>query len=194
VTAEGTGIHAKVFCIGFHKTGTSSMGKLLLALGYETQGSYKTRDRDFVARLTRGDLEGAFCVAARAQAFHDNPWPILYRQLDARFPGSRFILTLRDPASWIRSAVNHFGSQADPDSPMRELIYGAATPVGHEPIYVERFRRHNDEVREYFAGRERDLLAIDLNDGDALQPICDFLGQQKPRRMCSMPHEGRRLR
>jgi hypothetical protein len=183
----------KIFCIGFHKTGTTSMGKVLRKLGYREQGAYKTRDREFVAKLARGDLSELFAVAEQADAFRDNPWPIFYRELDARFPGSRFILTLRDPDSWIRSAVNHFGSQPDPSSPMRELIYGAASPVGNEAIYLERFKRHADEVRAYFAGRERDLLAIDLADGDALGPICAFLGRRKPWFM-RMPHKNRRLR
>lgn len=184
---------AKIFCIGFHKTGTTSMGKLFRKLGYREQGPYKTRDREFVAKLARGDLGELFAVAEGAEAFRDNPWPLFYRELDARFPGSRFILTLRDPDSWIQSAVNHFGSQPDPSSPMRELIYGAASPVGNERTYAERFVRHNREVREYFADREQDLLAIDLNEGDALRPICRFLGRRKPWLM-RMPHKNRRLR
>jgi hypothetical protein len=183
----------KIFCIGFHKTGTSSMGKLFRRLGYAAQGSYKTRDAEFVARLARRELAELFGIANGAQAFHDNPWPVFYRELDQRFPDSRFILTLRDPASWIRSAVNHFGKQDDPLSPMRQLIYGAPTPVGNEDVYVERFRRHNEEVKDYFAGRPQDLLAIDLSEGDALDPICDFLGR-KARGLSRMPHENRRLR
>jgi hypothetical protein len=183
----------KVFCIGFHKTGTTSMGKVFRTLGYVDQGSYKTRDPEFVAKLAHGDLDELFAVAERAEAFQDSPWPIFYRELDARFPGSRFILTLRDPEAWIKSAVNHFGNQRDPSSPMRELIYGVATPVGNERAYVERFRRHNDEVRAHFAGREQDLLAIDLGEGDALKAICDFLGRRKPWLM-RMPHKNRRLR
>jgi hypothetical protein len=185
---------AKVFCIGFHKTGTSSLGLLLRKLGYATQGSYKTRDRYLIAGLARGDLQGIYSVAERSEAFHDNPWPIFYRELDIRFPGSRFILTLRDCASWIRSAVNHFGKQADPISPMRQMIYGAPTPVGNEDRYVARFQQHNDEVQAYFKGREQDLLAIDLNERDALEPICSFLGREKCPGLQRMPHEGRRLR
>lgn len=183
----------KVFCIGFHKTGTTSLGVVLRRLCYRVQGAYKTRDRDFVAKLAHGDLEELFSVAERADAFRDSPWPIFYRELDERFPGSRFILTLRDPDSWIKSAVNHFGHQVDPNSPMRELIYGVATPIGNEGVYLERFKRHNDEVRAFFSGREGDLLAIDLNDGDALGLICRFLSRRKPWLM-RMPHKNRRLR
>lgn len=168
------------------------MGKLLRRLGYAARGSYKTRDPEFVSRLARHELDELFGIAERGEAFHDNPWPIFYRELDLRFPGSRFILTLRDCASWIRSALNHFGSQADPRSPMRQLIYGAPTPVSHEDAYVERFRRHNEEVKAYFAGRPQDLLAIDLSERDALQPICDFLGRRSWR-LRRMPHENRRL-
>lgn len=188
------GRQRKVFCVGFHKTGTTSMGTLLRHLGYAVVGSHRTRDRGFVADLAAGRLEELFYVADRASAFEDNPWPLVFRELDARYPGSRFILTVRDPERWIRSVVAHFGAQAEPDSPMRQLIYGkrAGDPRGHEATYLARYRAHIDAVRAHFARRPDDLLEVDVSDPEALERICRFLGHSVD--LPAMPHDNRAAR
>ncbi|MCA9553026.1 MAG: hypothetical protein KC933_23520 [Myxococcales bacterium] len=191
--AAREGRDGKVFCIGFHKTGTTSMGTLLRALGYRAVSAYRTRDPAFVADLAAGRLDDLFRVADRAQAFEDNPWPLFYRALDARYPGSRFILTVRDPDRWLKSLVNHFGGQEAPDSPMRAFIYGPGRgdPRGHEAVYRARFEAHRAEVEDYFAGRPKDLLVVDIAEPGALSKVCAFLGHAPP--FDRMPHENRRL-
>jgi len=179
----------KVFCIGFHKTGTTSMRVLLEALGYRVQGHHGVRDAAFVERLRAGDLGELLELAREHDAFEDNPWPIFFRELDRHFPGSQFILTVRDPASWVRSAVDSFGRQPGPGTVMRELVYGFGSPVGHEDVYRSRFERHQREVREHFRGREEDLLVVDLAEPEALARICGFLG--KPPPFERMPHANR---
>lgn len=79
----------------------------------------------------------AYDLAEQFDAFQDNPWPL----------GSKFVLTIRPMDSWIGSVVKHFGANS---TPMRRLIYGAGSPLGHESIYIERHKRHIDEVRDYF--------------------------------------------
>jgi len=37
----------------------------------------------------------------------DNPWPLIYKELDKRIPGCKFILTLRDEESWYSSVKRH---------------------------------------------------------------------------------------
>lgn len=183
----------KVFCVGFHKTGTTSMGALFRALGYRAISNHRTRDRGFVQALSEGRLDALMGIAELANAFEDNPWPLFYEQWDRAFPGSRFILTTRDPDAWARSVVNHFGGQAEPDSAMRRLIYGdlAGDPKGHEALYRDRMRAHNDAVRAYFSGRSEDLLEVDVSEPDALKRICEFLGHETD--LDRMPHANRRL-
>ena len=67
-------------------------------------------------------------VATSYDAFRDNPWYLLYAELDRRFPKSRFILTTRDENSWVRSALRYFGNS---ESAFRWWIYGQGSPVGH---------------------------------------------------------------
>src|SRR5258707_2997466 len=164
---------AKVFCIGFQKTGTTSMRSALEMLGYRVAGHFGVDD----PAIRDNALPSALELARKYSAFQDNPWPLLFRDLDEHFPGSRFVLTVRDPQRWIESVVGHFGEQS---TPMREWIYGPGSPRGNEDVYLERYERHNREVREYFAARGGDLLEMDVEAGDGWDPLCDFLGHSPP--------------
>ncbi len=153
----------KVFGIGFQKTGTTTLGVIFDRLGYRTAGYHQFRhlaDRETLGfeEVERLALE----IARDVDAAKDTPWPILYRSLDREFPGSKFIHVTRDPDAWIRSAVKDFGSHPNA---LREVIYGSRQPVGHEAEWVARYKRHNDEVRAYFADRPDDCLFLSLEEG-----------------------------
>jgi hypothetical protein len=170
----------KVFVIGFQRTGTTSVGAALETLGYHLGGAFgggTPRGTPLPLPLTQAKLaDAARAFALRADAFEDNPWPVVFREMDAAFPGSKFILTRRDPASWIDSMVRHFGQEADP---MRSYIYGHGAPVGHETEYLCRYQRHIDEVLGYFAGRPQDLLVVNL-DRWTWEDLCGFLNKPVP--------------
>lgn len=165
----------KVFCIGFHKTGTTTLEVALKRLGYRVTGSFGTRDPDIATKVH----EMAFRKVADYDAFEDNPWPVLYRELDTRFPGSKFILTRRPPEAWIRSQVKDFAAT---ETPMRRWIYGetAGCPLGNEDIYLARYQRHNSEVLEYFRDRPQDLLVMDIPQNANWAVLCNFLGHDIP--------------
>jgi len=163
----------KVFGIGFHKTGTSSLGVALNALGYRVCGALAVDDPDIATKAAGL----AIATARDYDAAQDNPWPIVYRDLDAAFPGSRFVLTIRDTDVWITSMTRHF---ADVDTEMRKWIYGVGHPAGHEAAYKRRYERHNREVLAYFAKRPADLLVLDFAAGDGWEQLCGFLGHAVP--------------
>jgi len=165
----------KVFCIGFHKTGTTSLEIALRKLGYRVRGCFGTKDPDIADKV----FDMAFAMVADYDAFEDNPWPVLYRELDERFPGSKFILTRRPADAWIRSQVKDF---ATTETPMRRWIYGedAGCPEGNQDIYIARYERHNREVLEYFRDRPDDLLVIDLPNDDGWTRLCAFLEHDIP--------------
>jgi len=163
----------KVFGIGFQKTGTDSLGKAFEILGYKVCGC-----RGYLAEnIKRGDLETVFNMAEQYSAFQDVPWAILYKELDRRFPNSKFILTIRDPDKWIKSNVNYF---RDEETEMRKIIYGGGGPKGNEQKFLDRYNRHNREVVEYFKDRSNDLLVMDLARGDGWVKLCGFLGRDIP--------------
>ena len=165
----------KVFCIGFHKTGTTSLEMALKKLGYRVTGSFGTKDPDIANKVH----DMAYAMVEQFDAFEDNPWPILYRELDERFPNSKFILTRRPTENWINSQVKDF---ATTETPMRRWIYGenAGCPAGNEETYKARYERHNKEVLEYFADRPDDLLVIDLPNDDGWTRLCAFLRHAEP--------------
>lgn len=171
---------SKIFGIGFHKTGTSSLAHALRTLGFRVTGPNGVHNPNIADEA----LTLCLRVARNYDAFQDNPWPILYKEMDAHFPGSKFILTLRDTGEWLQSAKSHFGRRT---TPMRNWIYGVNDgPKGNEAIYRERYERHNREVMEYFVSRRQDLLILRITEGGGWEELCAFL--EKPVPESPFPH------
>lgn len=167
----------KVFCIGFQKTGTTSLHAALTALGYRTSAVV---GRDWTAE--RLAAEGAaLCIRTMKEfdAAEDMPWPIFFRELDEAFPASKFILTVRDAERWFSSIERHFGANSDE---LQAFVYGrnAAAPVGNRARYLDVYAQHERAVRAHFADRPNDLLVMDLERGDGWPELCGFLGAPVP--------------
>lgn len=162
----------KVFCIGFHKTGTKSLASALRTLGYRVHGPEWVHDIDVCASAD-ALYRQALTVIPSYDAFQDNPWPLLWKPLVEAFPEARYILTVRNEAQWLESAIRYFGSES---TAMRRLIYGcdAGSPINNEDIYIARYRQHNAEVRQAFAGNPR-FLELHITRGDSWAPLCEFL-------------------
>ena len=164
---------AKIFGIGFHKTGSTSLAVALEQLGYRVTGPNGVQDPD-IEHNVRAMVHS---LVDEYDAFQDNPWPIVFEELDERYPRSKFILTVRDPGSWIRSQVRHFGTN---ETPMRRWIYGVGAPKGNEDVYVARYNKHVQDVLAHFTGRPDDLLVIDIVSGDGWEGLCGFLSKDVP--------------
>lgn len=158
----------KVFGIGFHKTGTTSLARALTLLGYRVTGPNGVND----PKIAENVYDLAYREAERHDAVQDNPWPLLYKELDQWFPGSKFVLTVRPTDEWIRSQVRHFKTAT---TPMRTWIYGVGCPEGNEKIYTERYERHYRDVLTYFRDRPDDLLILDITAGEGWEKLCPFL-------------------
>lgn len=163
----------KVFCIGFQKTGTSSMRDAMAQLGFRVAGKYG--DGLSLNELRARYVEMGLELAREYDVVQDMPWPLIYRELDAAFPGAKFILTKRDLDGWTNSMVKHFGTKTNA---RRELIYGEGRgcPVGNEDHYKAVHAAHIDEVLAYFADRPKDFAVFDLKAGDGWNKLGDFLG------------------
>ncbi|MEM9055278.1 MAG: sulfotransferase, partial [Pseudomonadota bacterium] len=165
----------KVFGIGFQKTGTTSLGTIFDRLNY-TSASYN-EFRNFAGRdtVTWDELKARVLeVAATVDAGKDTPWPLFYKDLDAAFPGSKFIHVTRDTDAWLKSALKDF---QDYPNAIHRLIYGSNGPLGHEEVWTARYEAHNAEVARYFADRPDDYLHIRLEDGVTYEKVCSFLGE-----------------
>lgn len=164
---------SKVFCVGFQKTGTTSLQYALSRLGYRVGGVFPVTDLDKREQM----YERAMGLLPQFDAFADNPWCLYFRELDKAVPGAKFILTSRDPEKWYASACKHFGKHP---SQMHEWIYGEPLPGGHKEAWIGRLQSHEAEVRSYFANRPDDFLEFDVAKGDGWNEICNFLGKKTP--------------
>ncbi len=178
----------KTFGIGWAKTGTTTLGECFKTLGFDHQS---TRP-DLVRDARQGDLRRILALAEKKDSFEDWPWPLLYRELDDAFPGSRFVLTVREPEKWLRSNRNMlrrpgYGTTAHHE--LRGLIFGFSFPDVTDEQLLRRYSRHNREVREYFRDRPGALLVVDWERGDGWPQLCGFLGVEVPE--LPFPHANR---
>ena len=158
----------KVFCVGLGKTGTTSLKEALRMLGYRTirlplewQG------------IT--DFDAALPGVSAA----------MYRELDKAFPGSRFILTVRDVDGWLKSIERDMGrkqdvqrDRADERNRMLEMLYGS--PEFDRERFWQAFHDHQAGVRSYFEGRPDDLLVLDVTRSSGWDDLCSFLEEPVP--------------
>jgi hypothetical protein len=193
--ATTSGIVMKVIGIGLEKTGTTTLKHALKFLGYNFchqkdaffQEKYNTlADYAVAGLLKKGSLEDFYHLASNADAFSDTPWPWLYKELDKKFPGSKFILTVRDEEKWIKSMVKYFGNI---HSAVREHFYGHGEPFTHESQYRETYRKHLQEVQAYFKDRPNDLLVVNWEEDDGWTVLCTFLNKTIPD--IPFPHENK---
>ena len=175
----------KIFGIGWAKTGTTTLGECFKILGF----SHQSQDLSLVSDIGKGDLARALVLAKSHDTFEDWPWIIIYKQLDAAFPGSRFILTKRKSANWIRSyksMLANLGHASNEISEIRRTLYGLPFPMVSESQLIDRYEAHNADVENYFSNRSCDLLIVDWEEGSGWKELCHFLGKDFPNR--PFPH------
>ncbi len=168
----------KVFGIGLNKTGTKTMGHYLQRWGYRnrTYDSNSTTESPSFRLYEQGRIDDLLDIMDDFDSCEDWPWPLLYRELDARFPHARFVLTVRrSPDAWFRSLCN-MAVRLGPLPLYEKRVYGSGMPQGRKAAHVERYEAHNAEVEAYFADRPGKLLRLCWEDGDGARELADFLG------------------
>lgn len=163
----------KVFVVGFHKTGTSTLAKALDILGYRVDGPSSAAFRYFVY----SDSKALVNHIERYDAFQDDPWFFMYEFLYQEYPDAKFILTNRDVDGWYRSVVDHFGEKLT--EARRHLYKGVTAPAG-EQLYKSTYRAHIDRVRDFFAEKEN-FIELDVTQVVTWSVLCDFLGEPVPK-------------
>jgi hypothetical protein len=162
----------KVFCVGINETGIKSLQVVLEDMEYQVARHYKLANIEFWKKLEKGDFSDIKHFSEMFNAFQDAPWFLFYKEFDNWYPGSKFILTIRDSRSWLKNFLKYSGKVS---KPLFKYFYGFENPIGHEKIFVERFEEHNREVIEYFKDRPKDLLVIDVREDNVINKISTFL-------------------
>lgn len=192
----------KIFCIGQNKTGTTSLKQAFIDLGYvvgEQREAEKLlpyyRDKNFYKII-------AYCKTA--QVFQDFPfsYPETYKYLDVAYPGSKFILTVRDsPLQWYDSVLKFeskvFGKGKVPTKAdlqntkyvwqgwvwqCRKLLLGGApddNPYCKEAM-IKSYVENNQAVIDYFRDRPDDLIVINVSENEGYKKLMKFLKIKSP--------------
>ncbi len=175
----------KVFVIGFHKTGTTSIENALERLDYRVYGG----DKNLLKFGDRNDLlKYIEKTLLNWDAVQDMPWPLFYRELKELYPDAKFILTLRNTEAWIDSVVRHWGSIR---VPLHRKIYGVPCAEGHEEYYIKAYETHNEKVLEFFQSKSNFLLMEQDKNFD-YRTLCDFLDLGIPSE--EFPHSRKNTR
>lgn len=97
----------KIFCIGSHKTGTTTLNHIMHGLGFNCAPQAKL-ERDCVLESTKGNYKPLTTYINQFDFFQDSPFAHAhtYVALDALFPNSKFIYSYRDPEEWFKSNIN----------------------------------------------------------------------------------------
>lgn len=152
----------KVFGIGLTRSGTTSLTQALNLAGLPA--AHWIRESHFERALEQ------------YRAILDMPVTVRYKELDVRYPDSRFILTVRDLNGWLDSCRRWFLSHPPRGLVGRYRVALYGTPYFEPEIMTRVYHRHHAEVAEYFRGRDRDLLTLDICGGEGWERLLPFLG------------------
>ena len=180
----------KVFGVGLGRTGTTSLSQALNDIGIKTK--HFPFDSTTYEELV--SESGPLTILVHYQGMVDGI-ASFYRQLDRAYPGSKFILTVREKNAWIASRQRQqerlLGVWERLDADLQEFIrlkryreYGAFEL--DESMYLEAYDRHIDNVTQYFRNRPDNLLVVDIAGGDGWEKLCPFLAVAVPAK--PFPH------
>jgi len=167
----------RVFGIGLNKTGTSSFHAAVQLLGFESLhwGGPSIR-KQVEASLDAGEplltnLDPAFDAFSDIAALSKN-----FALLDAQYPGSRFVLTVRPVDDWIDSRRRHVETNVRRKEAGE---YDGTFLAVDEPAWRREWDEHIDAARGYFTGRS-EYLELDLAAAAGWEPLCSLLGVSVP--------------
>jgi len=183
----------KIFGLGLSKTGTTSLNQALNQLGYRTlhfpsDGTTESEIYQFLKGTTQ---QLRLTILDSYDGITDQPVCPIYKALDRSYPGSKFIMTVREKQDWLRSCAKHWKAverqralapQRHADwgyiDYIRKVVYG--TTQYDTTIFSAVYDTHYQDVFNYFSCRQQDLLVLDVVRGSGWDALCPFLGVNAP--------------
>jgi hypothetical protein len=194
----------KIFCIGLSRTGTSSMCEALSVLGIKTihyplplfveYMEKKIAGNDKFESLSRKEvkiLNQEIDVLKKNKSYNkilnnyyegfgDLPIPIIYKDLDKIYPGSKFIYTRRNEEKWLNSMKwmysegKYLWNWGIIDEFLIQCTYH--TRVFDTNKLMHTYINHEKDVLEYFKNRSGDFLYLDIDKEKVdYKALSDFL-------------------
>lgn len=167
----------KVIGIGLPKTGTSSLAVSLSNNNIPTIHFGSPECEEVVQKMYRGIYK--FDIFKKYKGI-TNAFEMVFPQVDKEYPNSKFIYTVRDKDSWIVSIENHWKKMVANQRVLPMSIHHHLITFGTYMFNKDRFSfvydTHYNMVKDYFKGRENDVLIIDITkDNKYVYKVCDFL-------------------
>lgn len=164
ITLQKPRYNSKIFCIGFNKTGTTTIGKSLELLGYRNSSFNKKIWRKY---YKKNKMVKVLQYTAKFDSTDDLPWlkVDMIPVLDRVFPNSKFIYLTRDEDSW------------------KQFLYNWSYKVKGQYPDVEKaymgYKNHEKFVFDYFANFPEDrFIVLDVKDENGFRKLAEFLGKK----------------
>lgn len=182
--------NTKVFGIGLLKTGTTTLGHSLKALGFNHYNTPWPLRLQMLDESLKKNFSTIKRVIAGFDSFEDIPWFSVYKTIDREYPDSRFILTVRkDANTWLDSMKYHSLCSAPNLRHIRKILFGYPYPHKREAHFIDCYERHIREVREHFK-KSNNFLEVSWEHGNGWEELCRFLGKPIPATL--FPHINKR--
>jgi hypothetical protein len=174
----------KIFGIGLSQTGTQSLAHALNRLGFNV--IHSPDDEVTLKEVMAGQYD--FSILNDFDGITDITVAPFYAQLDKLFPDSKFILTVRDKESWLRSLAAQWSAEPvfddsrvsnETNQQRRKLLRIAAygTYTFNEERFSYVYDLHYKNVVEYFKECSESLLLLNIYAGEGWEKLCSFLNK-----------------
>lgn len=144
----------KIFCVGYNKTGTTTLESVLSQYGYNLPNVAEQEIR-LTKNVFRANYVAFIEFVSKYDAFQDLPFSqgLTFVAADALFPCSKFILTIRNSDDWFRSLTS-----------FHSKLYGVDTSRVTEQDIRQKF---NYLYKDYSYENKKRLLSIFDEHGQA---------------------------
>jgi hypothetical protein len=178
----------KIFVLSLHRSGTQSIHHLFLQAGLNSIHYVRVSAEvaDVSGKIVWQEQDLSFIVEnldpifRRVDAASDLPMPVLYRELERRYPDALFIAVRRKAEDWVRSVRTNLGPsllaiegrivyhQYIPGGPAR------LSDVSDEEL-MQMHREHHERIAEHFKDKPN-FAMFELEDPHLGEQICAFVG------------------
>ena len=189
--------NSKIFCIGFNKTGTTTIEKTLKEFNFKLGNQIK--GELLIFDWYKRDFKKIIKLCKTANAFQDVPFslPFTYIILDQYFKNAKFILSIRNNEDQWYNSLTKFHSKLFSDGSaiptckqLKEaeyrykgfvyqtfkLIYNTKDDdIYNKETLINLYNNHNYLVKEYFKSRPEKLIVINVSKKNDYFRLCEFL-------------------
>jgi len=185
----------KIFCIGYNKTGTSSLSKIFYQNGFLVapqepfecnMESYYFDNYETIIKMIKNDYY-------QYSFFQDVPFsmPNFYKTLYENFPDAKFILSVRDDEKvWYQSLVSfhkkifkNFKNPSEISYIYKGMIFKKLTQSYGAPKYnpydynslTKSYLNHIADVEKFFKDKKNSMIKINLKDPNLITKLESFL-------------------